>query len=140
MLLEIAEKNTSNLMKKCFDIFTDIAVKYDWVDLYEQFDKCLNYKSSIEKLAHQELGVIGRKKYFEAVYMMDSIDEYAVQQSNEIDGTRFKLIMQDGSWRMDVLLRDDNIQKESTVHLVLRLRERRKSSVSSAGVPSRFVS
>merc|ERR1712000_276152 len=141
-ILRVIKKN---LVKKCLEMFAEIAEKKDgYKKFYEQFGKCLKLgvhedstnrtkvaelmryqtsKSGDEQISLKEYVdrmkegqndmyyVTGesvaavssspfletlRKKGFEVLYMVDPIDEYAVQQLKEFDGKKLKSVTKEG--------------------------------------------
>merc|ERR1712176_1740066 len=141
-ILRVIEKN---LVKKCLEMFAEIAEKKDdYKKFYEQFGKCLKLgvhedstnrtkvaellrfhtsKSGDEQISFKEyvdrmkegqndiyyitgesIAAVSsspfletlRKKGLEVLYMVDPIDEYAVQQLKEFDGKKLKSITKEG--------------------------------------------
>merc|ERR1711977_421135 len=141
-ILRVIKKN---LVKKCLEMFNEIAEKKDdYKKFYEQFSKPMKLgihedstnrakladllrfqtsKSGDESISFKEYCdrmkegqndiyyVTGesvaqvssspfietlRKKGFEVVYMVDPIDEYAVQQLKEYDGKKLKSVTKEG--------------------------------------------
>merc|ERR1712238_626151 len=83
-ILRVIKKN---LVKKCLEMFAETAEKKDdYKKFYEQFGKCL--KLGI----HEDL----RKKGLEVLYMVDPVDEYAVQQLKEFEGKKLKSTTKEG--------------------------------------------
>merc|ERR1712110_452614 len=141
-ILRVIKKN---LVKKCLEMFAEIAEKKDdYKKFYEQFGKCLKLgvhedstnrtkvaelmrfhtsKSGHEQISLKEyvdrmkegqndiyyitgesIAAVSsspfletlRKKGFEVMYMVDPIDEYAVQQLKEFDGKKLKSTTKEG--------------------------------------------
>merc|ERR1712072_74986 len=141
-ILRVIKKN---LVKKCLEMFAEIAEKKDdYKKFYEQFGKCLKLgvhedstnrtkvaelmryhpsKSGDEQISFKEYVdrmkegqndiyyITGesiaqvssspflealRKKGLEVLYMVDPIDEYAVQQLKEYDGKKLKSVTKEG--------------------------------------------
>merc|ERR1712225_21462 len=141
-ILKVIKKN---LIKKCIEMFAEIAEKKDdYKKFYEQFAKCLKLgihedstnrnkiaelmryhssKSGDEMVSLKEyvdrmkegqndiFYITGesvaqvssspfietlRKKGYEVLYMVDPIDEYAVQQLKEFDGKKLKSVAKEG--------------------------------------------
>merc|ERR1719181_2505619 len=141
-ILRVIKKN---LVKKCLEMFTEIAEKKDdYKKFYEQFGKNLKLgihedstnrtkiaelqryhssKSGDEQISLKEyvdrmkegqndiFYITGesvaqvssspfienlRKKGYEVLYMVDPIDEYAVQQLKEFDGKKLKSVTKEG--------------------------------------------
>merc|ERR1712056_39912 len=141
-ILRVIKKN---LVKKCLEMFAEIAEKKDdYKKFYEQFGKCLKLgvhedstnrtkvaelmryhtsKSGDEQISFKEYVdrmkegqndiyyITGesitavssspflenlRKKGLEVLYMVDPIDEYAVQQLKEFDGKKLKSTTKEG--------------------------------------------
>merc|ERR1712012_111845 len=141
-ILRVIKKN---LVKKCLEMFSEIAEKKDdYKKFYEQFGKCLKlgihedstnrtkvaellrYQSSksgdesislkeyvdrmkegqndIYYITGESIAAVSsspflealRKKGLEVLYMVDPIDEYAVQQLKEFDGKKLKSTTKEG--------------------------------------------
>merc|ERR1712062_542432 len=141
-ILRVIKKN---LVKKCLEMFAEIAEKKDdYKKFYEQFGKCLKLgvhedstnrvkiaellrwhtsKSGDEQISFKEyvdrmkegqndiyyitgesIAAVSsspflealRKKGLEVLYMVDPIDEYAVQQLTEFDGKKLKSTTKEG--------------------------------------------
>merc|ERR1712079_207333 len=141
-ILRVIKKN---LVKKCLEMFAEIAEKKDdYKKFYEQFGKCLKLgihedstnrtkiaellrfqtsKSGDEQISLKEyvdrmkegqndiyyitgesIAAVSsspfletlRKKGLEVLYMVDPIDEYAVQQLKEFDGKKLKSTTKEG--------------------------------------------
>merc|ERR1712098_205536 len=141
-ILRVIKKN---LVKKCLEMFAEIAEKKDdYKKCYEQFGKCLKLgvhedstnrvkiaellryqtsKSGDESISLKEyvdrmkegqndiyyitgesVAAVSaspflenlRKKGLEVLYMVDPIDEYAVQQLKEFDGKKLKSVTKEG--------------------------------------------
>merc|ERR1712182_102218 len=141
-ILRVIKKN---LVKKCLEMFTEIAEKKDdYKKFYEQFGKCLKLgihedstnrqkiaellryqtsKSGDESISLKEyvdrmkegqndiyyitgesIAAVSsspfletlRKKGLEVLYMVDPVDEYAVQQLKEFDGKKLKSTTKEG--------------------------------------------
>merc|ERR1712107_626085 len=141
-ILRVIKKN---LVKKCLEMFAEIAEKKDdYKKFYEQFSKCLKLgihedstnrakiaellrfstsKSGDEQISLKEyvdcmkegqndiyyitgesIAVVSsspflehlRKKGLEVLYMVDPVDEYAVQQLKEFDGKKLKSTTKEG--------------------------------------------
>merc|ERR1719507_1194800 len=141
-ILRVIKKN---LVKKCLEMFAEIAEKKDdYKKFYEQFGKCLKLgvnedstnrtkvaelmryqtsKSGDEQISFKEyvdrmkegqndiyyitgesIAAVSsspfletlRKKGLEVLYMVDPIDEYAVQQLKEFDGKKLKSTTKEG--------------------------------------------
>merc|ERR1712160_56066 len=141
-ILRVIKKN---LVKKCLEMFTEIAEKKDdYKKCYEQFGKCMKLgvhedstnrtkvaelmryqtsKSGDEQISFKEyvdrmkegqsdiyyitgesIAAVSsspfletlRKKGFEVLYMVDPVDEYAVQQLKEFDGKKLKSVTKEG--------------------------------------------
>jgi len=141
-ILRVIKKN---LVKKCLEMFAEIAEKKDdYKKFYEQFGKCLKLgvhedstnrtkvaellrfhtsKSGDEQISFKEYVdrmkegqndiyyITGesiqavssspflenlRKKGLEVLYMVDPVDEYAVQQLKEFDGKKLKSTTKEG--------------------------------------------
>merc|ERR1711861_102290 len=156
-ILRVIKKN---LIKKCLEMFAEIAEKKDdYKKFYEQFSKCIKLgvhedstnrtkvaellryqtsKSGDELISFKEyvdrmkegqndiFYVTGesvaavssspfletlRKKGYEVMYMVDPIDEYAVQQLKEFDGKKLKSITKEG---LDI---DDEDEKKKMEEL-----------------------
>merc|ERR1712187_1038426 len=128
-ILRVIKKN---LVKKCLEMFAEIAEKKDdYKKFYEQFGKCLKLgvhedstnrvkvaellryqtsKSGDESISLKEY-VNLRKKGLEVLYMVDPIDEYGVQQLKEFDGKKLKSITKEG---LDI---DDEDEKKKIEEL-----------------------
>merc|ERR1712080_466730 len=75
-ILKVIRKN---LVKKSLELFTEIAEDKDnYKKFYEQFSKNI------------------KKKGFEVLYLVDPIDEYAVQQLKEYDGKKLVCVTKEG--------------------------------------------
>merc|ERR1712194_573049 len=156
-ILRVIKKN---LVKKCLEMFAEIAEKKDdYKKFYEQFGKCLKLgvhedstnrtkvaelmryhssKSGDEQISFKEyVGrmkegqndiyyIMGesivavssspfletlRKKGLEVLYMVDPVDEYAVQQLKEFDGKKLKSTTKEG---LDI---DDEDEKKKIEEL-----------------------
>merc|ERR1719436_1861490 len=156
-ILRVIKKN---LVKKCLEMFAEIAEKKDdYKKFYEQFGKCLKLgvhedstnrvkvaelmryqtsKSGDEQISLKEyvdrmkegqtdiFYITGesvaavssspfietlRKKGIEVLYLVDPIDEYAVQQLKEYDGKKLKSVTKEG---LDL---DDEEEKKKTEEL-----------------------
>merc|ERR1712115_580276 len=141
-ILRVIKKN---LVKKCLEMFAEIAEKKDdYKKFYEQFGKCLKLgihedstnRTKIAELLRYQTSKSGdesislkeyvdrmkegqndiyyitgesvaqvssspflenlRKKGLEVLYMVDPIDEYAVQQLKEFDGKKLKSTTKEG--------------------------------------------
>mmetsp|Transcript_61665 Transcript_61665/g.114467 ORF Transcript_61665/g.114467 Transcript_61665/m.114467 type:complete len:710 (+) Transcript_61665:72-2201(+) len=141
-ILRVIKKN---LVKKCLEMFAEIAEKKDdYKKFYEQFGKCLKLgihedstnrtkvaellrfhtsKSGDEQISLKEycdrmkegqndiyyitgesIAAVSsspfletlRKKGYEVLYMVDPVDEYAVQQLKEFDGHKLVCITKEG--------------------------------------------
>merc|ERR1712007_407321 len=141
-ILRVIKKN---LVKKCLEMFSEIAEKKDdYKKFYEQFGKCLKLgvhedstnrtkvaellrwhtsKSGDEQISFKEyidrmkegqndiyyitgesIAAVSsspflenlRKKGLEVMYMVDPVDEYAVQQLKEFDGKKLKSTTKEG--------------------------------------------
>merc|ERR1712181_97104 len=141
-ILRVIKKN---LVKKCLEMFAEIAEKKDdYKKFYEQFGKCLKLgvhedstnrtkvaelmrfhtsKSGDEQISFKEyvdrmkegqndiyyitgesIAAVSsspflealRKKGLEVLYMVDPVDEYAVQQLKEFDGKKLKSTTKEG--------------------------------------------
>merc|ERR1712087_640383 len=141
-ILRVIKKN---LVKKCLEMFAEIAEKKDdYKKFYEQFGKCLKLgvhedstnrtkvaelmryhssKSGDEQISFKEyvdrmkegqndiyyitgerIAAVSsspflenlRKKGLEVIYMVDPVDEYAVQQLKEFDGKKLKSTTKEG--------------------------------------------
>merc|ERR1712100_256925 len=141
-ILRVIKKN---LVKKCLEMFAEIAEKKDdYKKFYEQFSKCLKLgihedstnrakvaellryqtsKSGDEQISLKEYVdrmkegqndiyyITGesvtcvssspfletlRKKGLEVLYLVDPVDEYAVQQLKEFDGKKLKSVTKEG--------------------------------------------
>merc|ERR1712161_126819 len=134
-ILRVIKKN---LVKKCLEMFSEIAEKKDdYKKFYEQFGKCIKLgvhedstnrtkvaellrfhtsKSGEEQISMKEgqqdiYYITGesivavssspfletlRKKGLEVLYMVDPVDEYAVQQLKEFDGKKLKSTTKEG--------------------------------------------
>merc|ERR1712183_39838 len=141
-ILRVIKKN---LVKKCIEMFAEIAEKKDdYKKFYEQFGKCLKLgvhedstnrtkvaelmryqtsKSGDEQISLKEyvdrmkegqndiyyitgesIAAVSsspflenlRKKGLEVLYMVDTVDEYAVQQLKEFDGKKLKSTTKEG--------------------------------------------
>merc|ERR1711970_210138 len=156
-ILRVIKKN---LVKKCLEMFAEIAEKKDdYKKFYEQFGKCLKLgvhedstnrtkvaelmryhtsKSGDEQISFKEyvdrmkegqndiyyitgesIAAVSsspflealRKKGLEVLYMVDPIDEYAVQQLKEFDGKKLKSTTKEG---LDI---DDDDEKKKLEEL-----------------------
>merc|ERR1711966_215464 len=156
-ILRVIKKN---LVKKCLEMFAEIAEKKDdYKKFYEQFGKCLKLgvhedstnrakvaelmryhtsKSGDEMISLKEyvdrmkegqndiyyitgesIAAVSsspfletlRKKGLEVLYMVDPVDEYAVQQLKEFDGKKLKSTTKEG------LDRDDEDDKKKIEEL-----------------------
>merc|ERR1712179_265080 len=156
-ILRVIKKN---LVKKCLEMFAEIAEKKDdYKKFYEQFGKCLKlgihedstnrtkvaellrYQSSksgdesislkeyvdrmkegqndIYYITGESIAAVSsspflealRKKGLEVLYMVDPIDEYAVQQLKEFDGKKLKSTTKEG---LDI---DDDDEKKKLEEL-----------------------
>merc|ERR1739845_59945 len=156
-ILRVIKKN---LVKKCLEMFSEIAEKKDdYKKFYEQFSKCMKLgvhedstnrtkvaellryqtsKSGDEQISLKEyvdrmkegqndiyyitgesIAAVSsspflealRKKGLEIFYMVDPIDEYAVQQLKEFDGKKLKSVTKEG---LDV---DDEDEKKKMEEL-----------------------
>merc|ERR1712167_32806 len=141
-ILRVIKKN---LVKKCLEMFAEIAEKKDdYKKFYEQFGKCfklvvhedstkrtkvaelMRYQSSksgdeqisfkeyvdrmkegqndIYYITGESIAAVSsspfletlRKKGLEVMYMVDPVDEYAVQQLKEFDGKKLKSVTKEG--------------------------------------------
>merc|ERR1719162_562707 len=114
-ILRVIKKN---LVKKCIEMFNEITEKKDdYKKFYEQFGKNLKLGihedstnrmkegqndiyyitgESIQQVSSSPFIEQLRKKGFEVVYMIDPIDEYAVQQLKEYDGKKLKAVTKEG--------------------------------------------
>merc|ERR1712096_222002 len=141
-ILRVIKKN---LVKKCLEMFAEIAEKKDdYKKFYEQFSKCMKLgihedstnrtkvaellryhtsKSGDEQISFKEyvdrmkegqndiyyitgesIAAVSsspflenlRKKGLEVLYMVDAVDEYAVQQLKEFDGKKLKSTTKEG--------------------------------------------
>merc|ERR1712106_177613 len=141
-ILRVIKKN---LVKKCLEMFAEIAEKKDdYKKFYEQFGKCMKLgvhedstnrtkvaelmryqtsKSGDEQISFKEyvdrmkegqndiyyitgesIAAVSsspfietlRKKGLEVLYMVDPVDEYAVQQLKEFDGKKLKSVTKEG--------------------------------------------
>merc|ERR1719230_305130 len=112
-ILRVIKKN---LVKKCLEMFAEIAEKKDdYKKFYEQFGKCIKLgvhedstnrikvaellryqtsKSGDESISFKEY--VDRMKGLEVLYMVDPIDEYGVQQLKEFDGKKLKSTTKEG--------------------------------------------
>merc|ERR1712086_970856 len=156
-ILRVIKKN---LVKKCLEMFAEIAEKKDdYKKFYEQFGKCLKLgihedstnrtkvaelmryhssKSGDEQISFKEYvdrmkegqndiyyitgeSIVAvssspfletlRKKGLEVLYMVDPVDEYAVQQLKEFDGKKLKSTTKEG---LDI---DDEDEKKKLEEL-----------------------
>merc|ERR1712029_1060985 len=156
-ILRVIKKN---LVKKCLEMFAEIAEKKDdYKKFYEQFGKCLKLgvhedstnrtkvaellryhtsKSGDEQISFKEyvdrmkegqndiyyitgesIAAVSsspflenlRKKGLEVIYMVDPVDEYAVQQLKEFDGKKLKSVSKEG---LDI---DDEDEKKKMEEL-----------------------
>jgi len=156
-ILRVIKKN---LVKKCLEMFAEIAEKKDdYKKFYEQFGKCLKLgihedstnrtkvaellryntsKSGDEQISFKEyvdrmkegqndiyyitgesIAAVSsspfleslRKKGLEVLYMVDPVDEYAVQQLKEFDGKKLKSTTKEG---LDI---DDEDEKKKIEEL-----------------------
>merc|ERR1719310_1292114 len=154
-ILRVIKKN---LVKKCLEMFAEIAEKKDdYKKCYEQFGKCLKLgvhedstnrtkvaellrfntsKSGDEQISLKEyvdrmkegqndiyyitgesIAAVSsspfletlRKKGLEVLYMVDPIDEYAVQQLKEFDGKKLKSTTKEG---LDIADEDEKKKTE----------------------------
>merc|ERR1712167_253282 len=114
-ILRVIKKN---LVKKCLEMFTEIAEKKDdYKKFYEQFSKNLKlgiHEDSTNRTKIAELmrfhtsksgdEQISLKEYVDRMkegqndiyYILDPIDEYAVQQLKEFDGKKLKSTTKEG--------------------------------------------
>merc|ERR1712241_1252851 len=100
-ILRVIKKN---LVKKCLEMFAEIAEKKDdYKKFYEQFVKCLKLGVHEDSTNRTKAAVSSspfletlRKKGLEVLYMTDPIDEYAVQQLKEFDGKKLKSTTKEG--------------------------------------------
>merc|ERR1712219_76698 len=151
-ILRVIKKN---LVKKCLEMFAEIAEKKDdYKKFYEQFGKCLklgvhedstnrvkiaelmryqtsksgdeliSFKEYVDRMKEgqndiyyitgESVAAVSsspflenlRKKGLEVIYMVDPVDEYAVQQLKEFDGKKLKSTTKEG---LDV---DDEDEKK----------------------------
>merc|ERR1712130_888347 len=156
-ILRVIKKN---LVKKCLEMFAEIAEKKDdYKKFYEQFGKCLKLgvhedstnRAKVAELMRYHTSKSGdefislkeyvdrmkegqndiyyitgesvaavssspfleslRKKGLEVLYMVDPIDEYAVQQLKEFDGKKLKSVTKEG---LDI---DDEDEKKKIEEL-----------------------
>merc|ERR1712194_638046 len=156
-ILRVIKKN---LVKKCLEMFAEIAEKKDdYKKFYEQFGECLklgihedsanrtkvaklmryhssksgdeqiSFKEYVDRMkeGHNDIYYITgesivavssspfletlRKKGLEVLYMVDPIDEYAVQQLKEFDGKKLKSTTKEG---LDI---DDEDEKKKIEEL-----------------------
>merc|ERR1711937_983621 len=154
-ILRVIKKN---LVKKCLEMFAEIAEKKDdYKKFYEQFGKCLKLgihedstnRTKIAELLRYQTSKSGdelislkeyvdrmkggqndiyyitgesiaqvssspflenlRKKGLEVLYMVDPVDEYAVQQLKEFDGKKLKPTTKEG---LDIADEDDKKKLE----------------------------
>merc|ERR1711968_153053 len=141
-ILRVIKKN---LVKKCLEMFTEIAEKKDdYKKFYEQFgknlklgihedstnrnkiaelmryhssksgDEMISFKEYVDRMKEGQNDIYYitgesvaqvssspfietlRKKGFEVLYMVDPVDEYAVQQLKEFDGKKLKSVAKEG--------------------------------------------
>merc|ERR1719326_2107926 len=156
-ILKVIKKN---LVKKCLEMFAEIAEKKDdYKKFYEQFGKCLKLgihedstnRAKIAELLRYQTSKSGdesislkeyvdrmkegqndiyyitgesvaqvssspflenlRKKGLEVLYMVDPVDEYAVQQLKEFEGKKLKSTTKEG---LDIADEDDKKLKSTT--------------------------
>merc|ERR1712225_60375 len=156
-ILRVIKKN---LVKKCLEMFAEIAEKKDdYKKFYEQFGKCIKLgvhedstnrtkvaelmrfhtsKSGDEQISLKEyvdrmkegqndiyyitgesIAAVSsspflenlKKKGFEVLYMVDPVDEYAVQQLKEFEGKKLKSTTKEG------LELDDEDEKKKTMEV-----------------------
>merc|ERR1712193_105584 len=116
-ILRVIKKN---LVKKCLEMFAEIAEKKDdYKKFYEQFGKCLklgiheestSLKEYVDRMKEGQNDIYYitgesvaqvssspflenlRKKGLEVLYMVDPVDEYAVQQLKEFEGKKLKSV------------------------------------------------
>merc|ERR1712134_171616 len=147
-ILRVIKKN---LVKKCLEMFAEIAEKKDdYKKFYEQFGKCLKLgihedstnRAKIAELLRYQTSKSGdesislkegqndiyyitgesvaqvssspflenlRKKGLEVLYMVDPVDEYAVQQLKEFEGKKLKSTTKEG---LDIDDEDDKKKLE----------------------------
>merc|ERR1711896_84902 len=130
-ILRVIKKN---LVKKCLEMFTEIAEKKDdYKKFYEQFstnltkiaelmrfqtsksgDEMISLKEYVDRMKEGQNDIYYitgesiaqvssspflenlRKKGLEVLYMVDPVDEYAVQQLKEFDGKKLKSVTKEG--------------------------------------------
>merc|ERR1711865_981192 len=114
-ILRVIKKN---LVKKCLEMFAEISEKKDdYKKFYEQFSKniklgihedstnrakvaeLMRYHTTGESIAAVSSSPFIetlRKKGLEVLYMVDPVDEYAVQQLKEFDGKKLKSVTKEG--------------------------------------------
>merc|ERR1712194_336299 len=127
-----------NLVKKCLEMFAEIAEKKDdYKKFYEQFGKCLKLgihedstnRTKVDRMKESQNDIYYitgesivavssspfletlRKKGLEVLYMVDPVDEYAVQQLKEFDGKKLKSTTKEG---LDI---DDEDEKKKIEEL-----------------------
>merc|ERR1712188_50817 len=115
-----------NLGKKCLEMFTEIAEKKEdstnrnkiaelmryhssksgdeMVSLKEYVDRMKEGQNDIFYITGESVAQVSsspfietlRKKGYEVLYMVDPVDEYAVQQLKEFDGKKLKSVAKEG--------------------------------------------
>merc|ERR1711990_489593 len=137
-ILKVIRKN---LIKKCLELFAEISEDKDnYKKFYEQFSKNIklgihedtNNRNKIADLIRYHSSASGdeltsfkdivqksafvekvRERGFEVLYMVDPIDEYAVQQLKEYDGKKLVCITKEG-----LELPEDEEEKKKREELV----------------------
>merc|ERR1712115_430849 len=105
-ILRVIKKN---LVKKCLEMFAKVAdlMRYhtsksgdEQISLKEYVDRMKEGQNDIYYITGESIAAVSsspfletlRKKGLEVLYMVDPIDEYAVQQLKEFDGKKLKSI------------------------------------------------
>merc|ERR1711918_55968 len=109
-ILRVIKKN---LVKKCLEMFAKVAelMRYqssksgdEMISLKEYVDRMKEGQNDIYYITGESIAQVSsspfletlRKKGLEVLYMVDPVDEYAVQQLKEFDGKKLKSVTKEG--------------------------------------------